>query len=252
MKPISIALVGATGRFSSDILTEIENNNNFIVSNAITREGNQFVGLNISEISNYHKTNVVISDNFTNINIADVIIDVTTRNAFINDNSDIYKKAKKPLIIATTAFTEEDIKLIEELSKLVPVMIAANFSENIILFIDEIKRIMKRGVFSKVDIVEKHHKYKLDSPSGTAVKILQAINEVDKDIEVEVSSIREGDIIGEHHVTFHSPKGEIIKISHKLESRRQLATGVIQGASFIFNQDNGLFTTENMLERAVM
>ncbi len=252
MDIIKLALIGATGRFSSDILTEIEYSNSFLLSNAVTREGNQFVGQNISLISEYKKTNVVISDGFNNLGEVDVIVDVTVRDAFINNNAVQYERLKKPLVIATTAFSDEDLLYIKELSELFPIIMAANFSMNIYMFIDEVRRIVNRGGFAKVDILEKHHKYKLDSPSGTALKILEAIKETDENIDVEISSIREGDIIGEHYVTFQSTLGETIEMAHKLESRRQLADGVLMAAEFVSSRENGLYTIEDLLKDGVL
>lgn len=247
MDIVNIALVGATGKFSSDILNEIEHNNGFLLSNAVTREGNQHVGRSVSLISEYKKTNVVISDNFNNVSEADVIIDVTMRDAFINSNSGHYKKLNKPLVIATTAFTDEDMKYIQELSHSFPILMAANFSVDIYIFIEEVRKMVKRGDIVKAEIVEKHHKYKLDAPSGTALKIHEEIRAADERIDVEISSIREGDIIGEHYVTLYNALGETTELSHQLESRRDLSNGILMAATFIAAQPNGLYTIEDLM-----
>ncbi|AIQ45796.1 hypothetical protein R70723_07815 [Paenibacillus sp. FSL R7-0273] len=247
MDIVNIALIGATGRFSADILNEIEHSKGFLLSNAVTREGNQHVGRSVSLISEYKKTNVVISDNFNKVNEADVIIDVTMRDAFMNSNSGHYKKLKKPLVIATTAFTDEDLNDIQELSHSFPILMAANFSVDIYIFIEKIREIVKRGGIVKAEIVEKHHKYKLDAPSGTALKIDEIIREADEKTEIEISSIREGDIIGEHYVTLYNALGETIQLSHQLESRRDLTKGILMAAAFIATQPNGLYTVEDLM-----
>ncbi|AIQ51437.1 4-hydroxy-tetrahydrodipicolinate reductase [Paenibacillus sp. FSL R7-0331] len=247
MDIVNIALIGATGKFSLDILNEIEHNNGFLLSNAVTRAGNQHVGRSVSLISEYKKTDVVISDNFNNVSEADVIIDVTMRDAFMNNNYSHYKNLKKPLVIATTAFTDEDLNDIQELSHSFPILMAANFSVDIYIFIGEVREIVKRGGIVKAGIVEKHHKYKLDAPSGTALKIYEEIREADERIDVEISSIREGDIIGEHYVTLYNALGETIQLSHQLESRRDLTNGILMAATFIATRHNGLYTVEDLM-----
>ena len=202
---------------------------------------------------------------YTNINEItekpDVIIDFSIPIATFNI-LEYAKENKVPVVIATTGFTEEQENLIKEYSKDLPIFKSANMSYDI--------NIMKRIVMelapllkgTDIEITEVHHNRKIDSPSGTAQMLADAINsslgntyhceynrhdkrEKRDKKEIGMSSIRGGNIVGEHTVQFFG-EYETFEIKHTSYSRNVFAEGAIKAAKFISNKKSGFYNMDNM------
>ncbi len=202
---------------------------------------------------------------YTNINEItekpDVIIDFSIPIATFNI-LEYAKKNKVPVVIATTGFTEEQENLIKEYSKDFPIFKSANMSYDI--------NIMKRIVMelapllkgTDIEITEVHHNRKIDSPSGTAQMLADAINsslgntyhceynrhdkrEKRDKKEIGISSIRGGNIVGEHTVQFFG-EYETFEIKHTSYSRNVFAEGAIKAAKFISNKESGFYNMDDM------
>lgn len=206
-----------------------------------------------------------IYDDLNNKNIdADVIIDFSHPSAF----DAIYKYAKSsktPIVFATTGLSDAQKQKMVELSKHIPVFFSANMSLGVNLLIDLAKRMTKNsnGKFD-IEIIEKHHNRKVDSPSGTALAIAEEINSVlpEKYLfiyereskhqsrsknEIGISCIRGGTIVGEHTVIF-AGHDEVIEIKHTAMSREIFATGSINAAKFIANKKAGSYNMDDLLK----
>ena len=191
----------------------------------------------------------------------DVIIDFSIPIATFNI-LEYAKKNKVPGVIATTGFTEEQENLIKEYSKDFPIFKSANMSYDI--------NIMKRIVMelapllkgTDIEITEVHHNRKIDSPSGTAQMLADAINsslgntyhceynrhdkrEKRDKKEIGMSSIRGGNIVGEHTVQFFG-EYETFEIKHTSYSRNVFAEGAIKAAKFISNKESGFYNMDDM------
>ncbi len=191
----------------------------------------------------------------------DVIIDFSIPIATFNI-LEYAKKNKVPVVIATTGFTEEQENLIKEYSKDLPIFKSANMSYDI--------NIMKRIVMelapllkgTDIEITEVHHNRKIDSPSGTAQMLADAINsslgntyhceynrhdkrEKRDKKEIGMSSIRGGNIVGEHTVQFFG-EYETFEIKHTSYSRNVFAEGAIKAAKFISNKESGFYNMDDM------
>lgn len=191
----------------------------------------------------------------------DVIIDFSIPIATFNI-LEYAKKNKVPVVIATTGFTEEQENLIKEYSKDFPIFKSANMSYDI--------NIMKRIVMelapllkgTDIEITEVHHNRKIDSPSGTAQMLADAINsslgntyhceynrhdkrEKRDKKEIGMSSIRGGNIVGEHTVQFFG-EFETFEIKHTSYSRNVFAEGAIKAAKFISNKESGFYNMDDM------
>ena len=191
----------------------------------------------------------------------DVIIDFSIPIATFNI-LEYAKENKVPVVIATTGFTEEQENLIKEYSKDFPIFKSANMSYDI--------NIMKRIVMelapllkgTDIEITEVHHNRKIDSPSGTAQMLADAINsslgntyhceynrhdkrEKRDKKEIGMSSIRGGNIVGEHTVQFFG-EYETFEIKHTSYSRNVFAEGAIKAAKFISNKESGFYNMDNM------
>lgn len=165
-----------------------------------------------------------------------------------------------PAVIATTGFTQEQEAKIAELAKQVPVVFAANFSLGITVMrrvLSEIAPILE-GAFD-MEVIEKHHNKKLDSPSGTAKMLVAALNpdgayeEVNgregnrkRGKEIGIHAIRGGTIAGEHDVIF-AGEDEILEIKHTAGSKKIFAAGAVTAARFTQTAAAGLYDMENVL-----
>jgi 4-hydroxy-tetrahydrodipicolinate reductase len=158
-----------------------------------------------------------------------------------------------PVVIGTTALNGDDIEAVHAAAAAIPVFISANMSTDVAM----LKKLATDAATSlagdhQVSIIEAHHKNKLDSPSGTALMLKVAI--LDKlhdknpniDIDIEIESIREGDIPGEHTIIF-SGNGEKLELKHTAYNRTIFATGAIKAAQFIVNQKPGLYEMDSLI-----
>ena len=173
------------------------------------------------------------------------------------------KKNKVPVVIATTGFSKEQLEQIEELSKEIPIFRSANMSLEINLMADILQKIAEVLKESDIEIIETHHNKKVDSPSGTAILLADAINEVlenkkiytfdrmqkrekrSKD-EIGFSSIRGGNIVGEHTVKFFG-ENETLEIKHTSYSRQVFVEGALKAAKFIVTKNSGLYDMRSMV-----
>lgn len=192
----------------------------------------------------------------------DTIIDFSVPTATF----EILKYAKKnkiPVVIATTGFNEEELNEIESLSKEIPIFKSSNMSLDINLMANLAQKVAEILKESDIEIIETHHNKKIDSPSGTAILLADAINEAfngekeynfermskrekrDKK-EIGFSSIRGGNIVGEHTVKFFS-ENETLEITHKSYSRQVFAEGALKAAKFIETQQVGLYDMKDLV-----
>lgn len=171
------------------------------------------------------------------------------------------KKEHKPVVFATTGFSEVQLQKIVELSKSVPVLQSANFSLGVILLnrlVKEITPILKDDF--DIEIMEAHHHHKVDSPSGTAKMLLQSAvlatgftpnyermgYSLRKPNEIGVHSIRGGSIVGEHEVLYFG-EDEVLTLKHQAQSKKIFAVGAIKAARFLIHQKVGLYDMEDVL-----
>ncbi|MBQ8040646.1 MAG: hypothetical protein IJ274_12425, partial [Lachnospiraceae bacterium] len=192
---IRIAIVGCTGKLGSSIMKSALKNVDVEVSYAVARKSNQFVGKNISELIG-GKSELVIIDDIELADDCDIYIDCTNAETFMNSSYSKYEKMQKPLIIATTAFSMEDVEKIKLLATSIPVFMTGNFSVALHDFIETIKFYARKiSLDTDIQIVEYHHNQKKDAPSGTALMIKNALLEVNNTIDKEkvaICSIRGG------------------------------------------------------------
>ena len=191
----------------------------------------------------------------------DVIIDFSIPIATLN----ILEYASKnnvPIVIATTGFTKEQEEKIEEYSKIIPIFKSANMSFDIMIMKKLVSWLAPLMKDTDIEIIEAHHNRKIDSPSGTAQMLADSINSAlgntlhceynrhdkhekrDKN-EIGMSSIRGGNIVGEHTVQFIGDF-ETFEIKHTSYSRNVFAEGSLKAANFIVNQKPGLYCMEDM------
>ena len=188
----------------------------------------------------------------------DVIIDFSTAKAVPALLA--FSKAKKiPVVLGTTALSEETTALMQETSKEVAILKSANMSVGVNLLLDLVQRaavILAESGFD-IEIVEKHHNQKIDAPSGTALMLADALASVRdgetqymydrhaqrkkrEKSEIGIHSVRGGTIVGEHEVIF-AGNNEVITLSHSAQSKELFAVGAVNAAVFMSGKGPGLY-----------
>ncbi|HRW35555.1 MAG TPA: dihydrodipicolinate reductase C-terminal domain-containing protein [Thermotogota bacterium] len=171
--------------------------------------------------------------------VPQVIIDFSTPRAF----SRLMEKAREfncSLVVGTTALKVDDLDILKDYAKNRSVVYARNFSKGIVMLKNMLKGLSGEIHDWDIEIIEKHHRYKKDKPSGTAKMLAECF-----DFEVPTSSIRMGGIPGEHTILI-AGLGEIIEIKHQAISPRTFAEGACFSAEKIFNVDKGFFTFDQL------
>lgn len=158
-------------------------------------------------------------------------------------------KRKIPLVIATTGQSKSEFELIEGASKEIPVFLAANTSLGVALLLELARLTVKMMPEAQIEIIEKHHNKKFDSPSGTAILIANEIKDAKKDenLEIPIHAIRMGSIVGEHEVIIGSDS-QTISLKHQAHDKALFAEGAIAAAGFLIKQKPGLYNMKDLIE----
>ncbi len=255
MKKINLAISGCLGRMGQQLIKSSKNSKNFKLT-ALTE--NKAINKKIAGI----KLDVNTEQTFKK---TDVIIDFTVPNCTL-DILKIASKLKKRVVIGTTGFNQKEEALIKKFSKTIPILKAGNMSlgVNLLMYLTEIaSKSLNEEYLSKV--FEVHHKHKKDYPSGTALMLGKGIadgknknlyNLMGKKFlnkksfpygkKINFNSIRKGEIIGEHEVTFSSGK-EIIKLNHEAFDRALYSDGALTAAKWLINKKPGLYSMRDLL-----
>jgi len=204
-------LIGATGRLGKEVV-------------------NVFADHNHELVFTYDLTSEWIETE------PEIIIDASLPEVF-NDSVGFVKQFKIPIIIATTGLTDDNLQELKKLSREYPVVQSYNFSLGIQVLLQLTKLANEKLPDWDVEISETHHRFKKDKPSGTA-KMMQ---EIFGDKEVNTSSLRLGNVPGDHSINF-AGLGEVLSVSHRATSRRTFAEGILKSAEFAMKKEKGFFT----------
>ncbi|MFA5363319.1 MAG: dihydrodipicolinate reductase C-terminal domain-containing protein, partial [Candidatus Omnitrophota bacterium] len=155
---------------------------------------------------------------------------------------------KKGLVLGTTGLNDTQIKKVEEISKIVPVVYTPNMSIGVNVLFDILPDLARKlGPDYSVEIVEAHHKAKKDAPSGTAKKFGRILADATSR-EIPIHAIRLGDIVGDHTIIFCG-NSERIEIKHQAHSRDLFALGAIKAAKWVANKPAGLYSMRDVLNK---
>ena len=255
MKKINLAISGCMGRMGQQLIKSVKKNRFFkIVSLTENRKINKKVyGIKpeLNSINSFKKANI--------------IIDFTVPKCTL-EILKIASKQKKKVVIGTTGFTKREENLIKKFSKKIPILKAGNMSlgVNLLTFLTEIaSRSLGKNFLSKV--YEVHHKRKKDYPSGTALMLGRGVAlGKNKDFysligkkylnkksfpygkKINFNSIRKGEVIGEHEVTFSNGK-EIVTLNHESFDRALYSEGALEAAKWLINRKPGLYSMRDLL-----
>ena len=254
----NVLIWGIGGRMGRTLLECLNKNSN---ANAIG---------GVDKFANKADFNIPIFKSVSEINVkADVIIDFSRAEA-IYDFLPYAKENKIPAVLCTTGYSELDLDYISEMSKEIPLFKSSNMSIGINLLIDLVKKATNLlGENFDIELIEQHHNVKVDSPSGTALSIANAINEEmnntlefkfgrhdsnerRKKNELGIHAVRGGTVVGKHEVLFLG-NDEIITIKHEASSKAVFAEGAVKASIFmtsiktpgIYNMNDLIQSTEN-------
>ena len=247
---MNILLNGASGRMGKEVAKTVEKESDMKIVSGIGLE---------EDLSGAFPIYSKVEDIKEKV---DVIIDFSVPKATFKV-LEYARKERLPVVIATTGFSKEELESIEELSKEIPIFRSANMSLDINLMAKLIKEVAKVLSDTDIEIIETHHNRKIDSPSGTAILLADAINEVlenkkeydfnrmqkrepRKKNEIGFSSIRGGNIVGEHTVKFFG-ENETLEIKHTSYSRQVFVEGALKAARFIITKGNGLYNMNDVI-----
>lgn len=247
---INVILVGSGGKMGKFVANGVESNADLKIVAGVDKFNN---GENFPVFSSFDEINVK----------ADLIIDFSNPS-LLEDMLNFAIKNKTALVIATTGYSDEQIEKIKEASKIIPVFFTFNMSLGVNLICSlATKAASILGEGFDIEIIEKHHNQKIDAPSGTAIMLANAVNNVFQDKmnyeydrhskrqkrtknEIGIHSVRGGTIVGEHDVIF-AGRDEVVTISHSAYSREVFATGAIKAAKFLFGKKAGLYDMNSIM-----
>jgi len=259
-KPISIAMHGATGRMGTRIIQLIGEDSTVRLGAAIDRPGHPGIGGDAGQAIGLGTLGVPLSDRLDRD--VDVVIDFASPSATIGLARECALR-KIALVVGTTGFEPHERRDLEAFSHEIPLLISANFSKAVnLLFKLAGEAARALGQDADIEIVERHHHFKKDAPSGTALKIADVVAKAIGSSqfvhgrsgqtgerprgEIGLHALRTGDNPGEHTVVF-GLMGECLELSHRALNRDGFARGAIDAAKFLAGKPPGLYTMEDLL-----
>ena len=259
-----IAVAGAAGRMGRSLINACHESSDCELSAAIEHSGNTLLGNDAGDLAGIGNAGVSIvdslSDNF------DTLIDFTRPEATLA-NLDYCVANNKNIVIGTTGFSDEQKDLIKKAGESIGVVFAPNMSVGVNLclkLLDMAARVLGDDV--DIEIVEAHHRHKVDAPSGTAIRMGEVVADaLGRDLKdcavygregitgerdrktIGFETIRAGDIVGDHTVMF-AGIGERVEITHKASSRMTFANGAIRAATWLDGKAAGLYDMQDVLD----
>ena len=262
---LKVVIAGCSGRMGHALLEAVFADTELVLHAAIDRADSVTIGRDAGEQFG-KKTNVLIaSDIHSALKGADVLVDFTRPEASLGYLS-ACETAKVGMIIGTTGFSAEQKITIESAAKNIPIVFAPNMSVGVTLLINLVQaaaKVLNDGY--DIEIIEAHHRHKVDAPSGTALRLGEAAaSALGRNLEecaiygregvtgernantIGFATLRGGDVVGDHTVLF-AGIGERVELTHKASSRATFALGALRAAKFLADKKAGLFDMQDVL-----
>ncbi len=261
-----VAVVGAAGRMGKNLIQAVCNTEGLELTAATERPDSSLIGSDAGELAGVGKLGVPLSHSLVKVvDQFDLVIDFTSPEATMI-HLDICREHGKKLVIGTTGLDEEQKARVREAAGEIAIVFAPNMSVGVNLcfrLLELAARVMGEG--SDIEIIEAHHRHKVDAPSGTALRMGEVIADtLGRDLQkvavygrqghtgprdpetIGFETIRAGDVVGEHTVWF-ATEGERVEIIHKASSRMTFANGAARAAAWLAGQEQGLFDMQDVL-----
>jgi len=262
---LNVVIAGASGRMGRVLLEAVAAAPDMRLYAALERHGSPFLGRDAGELVGTPRQAAILADLDEALNGAQVLIDFTRPEATLA-HIEVCRRHKVALIIGTTGFDAAGKAVIAEAAKDIPIVFAPNMSVGVNLvfkLLDMAARVLDEGY--DIEIVEAHHRHKVDAPSGTALRMGEVIAKaLGRDLKecavygregvtgerqastIGFATVRGGDIVGDHTALF-AAMGERVEITHKASSRMTFALGALRAARFLADKRNGLYDMQDVL-----
>jgi 4-hydroxy-tetrahydrodipicolinate reductase len=263
---MKIAVAGCSGRMGRTLIEAISQAPGVELGAATVRVGSSLLSVDVGELVGVGALGVTPVDQLTKAtDDFDLLIDFTNPET-TEHNLEICRAAGKKIVIGTTGFSDSQKQKIAQASREIAVVFAPNMAIGVNLSFKLIELAAQiLGADSDIEIIEAHHRNKVDAPSGTAIKMGEIVAEqLDRTLEecavygrqgvtgvrdrktIGFETVRAGDIVGDHTVLF-AAAGERIEITHKSSNRSIYATGSVRAAQWLADKENGLFDMRDVL-----
>ena len=263
---IKVGVIGAGGRMGRMLIEAVQNNPKTILNAAIERQGSSLVGVDAGEVAAIGRLEVQIVDELEAvINDIDVLIDFSLPDA-TEKNMQVCAEHNVAMVIGTTGFNEAQEQVLATASEKIAIVYAGNYSTGVNLSLKLLGMAAKAfGNDADVEIIEAHHKHKIDAPSGTAYMMAEAVAEARgqnlKDVAIYgregqtgeresgtigIHAVRGGEIVGDHTVMFIAD-GEVVEITHRARERMTFAAGAVRAATWVTEQAVGQYNMQDVL-----
>ena len=263
-----IAVMGAAGRMGKTLIDAVQQRSPVCgLTAAVVRPGSSLVGADAGELVSLGRIGVPLSASLEDVaDELDVLIDFTLPEVMLG-NLAFCRQAGKAMVIGTTGLNAAQKQLLVDAAKDIPVVFASNFSVGVNLsfkLLDIAARVM--GDDADIEIIEAHHRHKVDAPSGTAMRMGEVIADaLGRDLQkvavygreghtgarehetIGFATVRGGDVVGDHTVLF-AAEGERLEITHKASSRMTFAKGAVRAAQWLDGREPGLYDMQDVLD----
>jgi len=259
-----IAIAGAAGRMGRNLVLACSEADGLELTQALDREQSPALGTDSGILAGIAENRVLISDTL-DASAFDILIDFTHPGA-TTGHLDFCKQNNKRMVIGTTGCDSTLEQKIEDTGKSIPILYAPNMSVGVNLCLELLKMSAQvLGDTVDIEIIEAHHRNKVDAPSGTALKMGSVIaDELGRDLSecavygregqtgarergtIGFETIRAGDIVGEHTVLF-AAEGERIEITHKASNRMTFAHGAMRACRWLETRQAGVYSMQDVL-----
>lgn len=261
-----IAVMGAAGRMGKTLIEAVRQVSETTLGAAIDRPDSSLVGADVGELAGVGKIGLILQGDLQAVlDQFDVLIDFTHPSVTLK-NLEVCRQSGKAMVIGTTGFSVEEKQLLEAAAKDIPIVFAANYSVGVNLclkLLDTAARVLGDEV--DIEIIEAHHRHKVDAPSGTALRMGEVVAQaLGRDLQkvavygregqtgareretIGFATVRAGDVVGDHTVLF-AAEGERVEITHKASSRMTFAKGAVRAAIWLKGAQAGLYDMQDVL-----
>lgn len=264
--PINVGIIGAGGRMGRMLIEAVANNPQTTLAAAIERSGSSLIGVYAGELVGLEKNGVALSDDLeAELSKIEVLIDFSLPDS-TEKNVQLCAANKVAMVIGTTGLSDEQQQALDKACEQIPVVYAGNYSTGVNVSLKLIEMAAKAfGDTADIEVIEAHHKHKVDAPSGTAFMMANAaaeargqdLNQVAiygregqtgerKPGSIGIHAIRGGEIIGDHSVMFIAD-GEMVEIKHHARERMTFAAGAVRASTWVVNQATGRYDMQQVL-----
>ena len=264
---VGIIIVGALGRMGKEIAEMALKDTECLLRGAIEYKKHPLTGKDYGTCLGKDPAGIAVTDSIAGIDCTDSVCIDFSSPAALRDLAPLAAEKKGPLVIGTTGLSADDTIFIQSFASRIPILISPNMSLgiNLLFLLTEMVASRLKNDYD-IEIIEAHHRFKKDAPSGTAKRLgeivagslgldynacikngREGISASDRSRrEVGMHAIRGGDIVGDHSVLF-AGIGERIELRHMAHDRSILARGAVAAAKWLYNKDPGMYTMRDVL-----